>query len=200
MVAHEWLSALEPWSIVSFYELLLTTSYPSLTLHLNYFWNNNCMQGMTWVFVNYCKSEWTWMTWPYILVWQQWNACTSCTHQSKLFFCSGTFIATKTRLWMDIYIQVLSVHFHFFVHDMCPKKLEAWTWTLHLNVCTCLYLFIWGAFSWVPFILVFPFFSFPRMWSFDAMTNVLDCQCKAHIKCTFTQSLNAHIYNFCCCF
>lgn len=113
---------------------------------------------MTWVFVNYCKSEWTWMTWPYILVWQQWNACTSCTHQSKLFFCSGTFIATKTRLWMDIYIQVLSVHFHFFVHDMCPKKLEAWTWTLHLNVCTCLFLFIWGAFSWVPFILVFSFF------------------------------------------
>lgn len=161
VVAHKWLSALEPCSIVSFYELLLTTSYPSLTLHLNYVWNNNCMQGTTWVFVNYCKSEWTWMTSPYILVWQQWNACTSCTHQSKLFFVEGR-LSLQREEYEWISVSRFSVFNFISFNDICPKKLETWTWALHLNVYTCLYLFIWGAFSWVPFILVFSFFSFPR--------------------------------------
>lgn len=46
------------------------------------------------------------------------------------------------------------------------------------------------------FILVFFFSSFPWMWSYDAIMNVLDCKCKAHIKCIFILSLNAQMCHF----
>lgn len=143
------------------------TSFFLLTLQVNNFWNEN---SIIWIGKLGClfhiagqnvSSDWL-VHFPFDLIFLFALLCTlnvCIPLQSNIFLCAGMLIIPKRQTWLGVH--VVNVRIVPFVHVMGPKNLETWSWYDLLTFWRVQSpLFIWPAFSWVPFILVFCFLSF----------------------------------------